>query len=815
MIRPIAACALSAGIVAAILATGCGNQNEGSNPNGSGATTNPDGKLVLGDGTAAGMHYVGMAQCEECHATESEAWRGSHHDQAMAAATVETVLGNFDEQSLAHFGSTARFFQRDSKYIVQTEGADGTLQDFEVSWVFGVDPLQQYLVDFGDGRKQVLPFCWDSRPAAAGGQRWFHISPNEAIPAGDLLHWTKSAQTWNYMCAECHSTALTRGYDADADTFTTTYQEVNVACEACHGPGSSHVNWANSDAAKNLNAANGVDSAATSDGAQNGQIDAAAMGLRPLVDHDQAIWGLDAETLKPKRTPPRSNHAQVNTCAPCHSRRSPLTDGHTPGDEFLDDYLPSLLDPLLYHADGQIQDEVYVWGSFVQSKMHHAGVTCSDCHDSHSLQLKYEGDNLCVRCHAGPDYSAENHHQHPDTRCVDCHMPETTYMVVDPRRDHSMRVPRPDLTVAIGTPNACTHCHDDKSAQWAADAIVNSAGAINNSADHYATALHKGRVGSPGAQQALMDTIADVNQPAIARATALSLYSQQGYPGLEFLLASTPEEGGIPPLLHPDPLLRLGAAQACAGLPPELRMRVAVSLLLDDVRSIRHEAVRQILPFSVQIPSDSEVRQIFDDELKSYQQSLATTLDRPGTRLNRGLMYMDLQQLDQAEAEYRAALDLEPHYVPAAINLADLLRGLERDEEGEAVLKATLELEPGNADLLHSLGLFMIRQGNKEDAVLSLRQAVDAAPRNARYALVLGVAYESFDHKEQARAAYSQGLMSTPWDPELLLAMFRLNQDNGDVEEARDYADRFLRARPDHELAEQLRQILTTPDRSK
>ncbi len=807
MRRAFLACALSGGAVVAVLLPGCGQSQNDSDATGS--DKNAYSAEAGGSGAA---HYVGGQKCAECHDTEWKLWQGSHHDQAMAAASADTVLGDFQDRELEHFGTTTRFFQRDNAYWVSTAGADGTVQDFQVSWVFGVEPLQQYLVDFDDGRKQVLPYCWDSRPADQGGQRWFHIHPNEEVPPSDLLHWTKSSQNWNFMCAECHSTGLTRGYHEESDTFDTQWHEIDVSCESCHGPGSTHLAWADAHAQDGDIAA------------QDGQsVSAEEMGLKPLVNHDGAIWEIDSGSGKPKRNPPLEAHREVNTCAPCHSRRSPLSDGHEPGAEFLDDYMPSLLEPLLYHADGQILDEVYVWGSFVQSKMHHAGVSCSDCHNAHSLKLKFEGDNLCLQCHPSETFASKKHHGHDPfaggnsfVSCVDCHMPETTYMVNDPRRDHSMRVPRPDLSVAIGTPNACNGCHDDQTGQWAVEAVEewatgrNEAGEKLSSANaelwptHYATALHKGRVGAPGAQQALRDVAGDASQPAIARASALIEYSQRGYPGLEYVVATMPDETQTPPLLDPDPLLRLGAAQAAAGLAPELRVRIAVSLLLDPVRAIRHEAVRQILPFSDQMPKDGEVYDLFQKELASYQRTLEATLDRPGTRLNRGLMYMDLGQTEQAEAEYRAALKLEPHYVPAAINLADLMRDQQRDEEGEKTLRRTLEKEPGNADLLHSLGLLLVRSDRTDEAVKQLQAAATAAPANARYALVLGVAHESYEQPEKARAAYTRGLMSSPWDPELLLAMFRLCEQDGDLEAAKSYARRFLQARPDHQLGADL-----------
>ncbi|HEY3186987.1 MAG TPA: cytochrome c3 family protein, partial [Solirubrobacteraceae bacterium] len=374
----------------------------------------------------------------------------------MAAATEASVRGDFDGTEFARDGVMSRFLRRDGKFVVQTDGADGKITDFPVAYTFGVAPLQQYLIEQPGGRLQGLTIAWDTER-----RRWFHLYPDEKTPPGDVLHWTGRYQGWNAMCASCHSTNLEKHYDARADRYATTWSEINVSCQSCHGPGERHAA-------------------------------AARPGGDGLVD------------VKPR---------EIEVCAPCHARRAELRAAPVPGEPLYDDYLPALLTTDLYHADGQQLGEVYEYGSYRQSRMYQAGVRCTDCHDPHRLTLVADGNALCVRCHQGaPDtqrfpglraksYDSPEHHFHaagsPGALCVNCHMPARTYMVIDARRDHSIRIPRPDLTVKIGTPNACSGCHSDRTPAWATDAIARRYGP--DRAPHYGEALAAGRAGRPGA----------------------------------------------------------------------------------------------------------------------------------------------------------------------------------------------------------------------------------------------------------------------------------------------------------------------------
>ncbi|MEN8160455.1 MAG: multiheme c-type cytochrome, partial [Myxococcota bacterium] len=422
----------------------------------------------------------------------------------MQEATPENVLGAFDGRRLDHFGQVWTFFERDGRFLVNTAGPDGAPADFEIAYTFGVAPLQQYLVRLPGGRLQALGTAWDARPAAAGGQRWFHLHPDEPIPADDVLHWTKLSQRWNAQCAECHSTALRKGFDATEDAYDTSFAELDVACEACHGPGSRHV--------------------AKAEGPGDDRASGLVVAFEPWRPDR---WRFEDEQPIARRTRPLASHVELDTCAPCHARRSTLREGRLPGEPLLDSHRPALLQPGLYEADGQMRDEVYVWGSFLQSRMHAAGVTCSDCHDAHSLALRAEGNALCGQCHQPAAYDREAHHHHAPRSagadCVACHMPARTYMVIDERRDHSFRVPRPDLSVSLGTPNACTDCHGERPARWAADAVAAWFPDGRTGTPHYGEAFDAGRRRAPGATQALAGVARDARQPVLVRATVLSL----------------------------------------------------------------------------------------------------------------------------------------------------------------------------------------------------------------------------------------------------------------------------------------------------
>jgi predicted CXXCH cytochrome family protein len=629
----------------------------------------------------------------------------------MQDAGEDTVLGDFDAARFAHFGRVTTFSRRDGRFVVTTEGADGALHDYEVAYTFGVEPLQQLLVELPGGRLQALGIAWDSRPTAAGGQRWFHLHPGESVGPDDVLHWTKPSQNWNGQCAECHSTNLRKGYDPGRDAWTTTWSELDVACEACHGPGGAHVAWAE---------------AAAAGGPTPAGDPALAVRLRRPRAGD---WSFEPGAAIARRAAPRTDAAELETCAPCHARRSTLREGRLPGEPLLDTHRPALLEPDLYEADGQPRDEVYEYGSFLQSPMHAAGVACSDCHDPHSLRLRAEGNAVCAQCHRPGAFDTPAHHHHAPAstgaRCAACHMPARTYMVVDVRHDHSFRVPRPDLSVALGTPNACTDCHASRDARWAADAVARWFPAGRGGSPHYAQALHAGRRSEPGAEPALVALAGDATQPPIVRASALALLLPRSRAGADAVSAA---------LADPDPLVRLGALEAAASLEPGARLRAAAPLLRDPLRAVRIAAGRTLaeVPPELWHPAD---RSALAEALAEYRAAQGVYAERPEAHVNLGALHATFGEADAARREYETALRLAPWFAPGYVNLADLERAAGRDAEAEALLRRALEIAPDLAETHHALGLTLVRLGRHAEALPELARAAALAPHAPRYAL--------------------------------------------------------------------------------
>lgn len=683
--------------------------------------------------------FVGTDACARCHATEATAWRDSHHARAMQEARDDTVLGTA-EATVTEGGVETRLSRRDGEHFVHATGPDGVSRDYEALYTFGVDPLQQLLLPLDRGRLQATTIAWDARPAAVGGQRWFALHGDEHLAPDDVLHWTGPAQRWNSMCAECHSTNVRKGYRLEEDRYDTTWSEVSVGCEACHGPGSRHVAWA--DATARGEAARAEDRA-----------------LPVTLARDGATWTFTGDAPIAQRSTARRSHAEIDACGACHARRSVIADPYEYGRPLLDTHRPALLEAGLYTDDGQIQDEVYEWGSFLQSRMHAAGVTCSDCHDPHSGALRAEGNGVCAQCHQPAVFDAPAHHRHAAggeaARCVSCHMPTRLYMVVDARHDHSLRVPRPDLSVQLGTPNACNACHADRSPQWAADAVVRWYGEERRREPHFGEALHAARTGAVGSEAALAAIAGDATQPAIARATALREIAPWLGPDSLPLLERSVRDA--------DPLVRLGATEAAQGVPPEQRVALLAPLLRDPVRAVRIEAAHALteVPADALSPGD---RSAHADALAEWRAAQAANADRPDAHVNLGALHARFGDRAAARAEYETALRIGPWFVPAYLNLADLLREESRDDAAEPLLRRAIEIAPDSADAHHALGLLLVRRRNLPGAIDALERATELAPADGRYAYVYGVALHSAGETARAIAFLERHAERRPGD---------------------------------------------------
>jgi predicted CXXCH cytochrome family protein len=648
--------------------------------------------------------FIGSATCAGCHEDQARAWRDSDHARAMSPATDSAVRGDFGLRVLVSYGDSVRFDHAGGQPTVTLAGADGRRAAFLVAYTFGSDPLQQYLVEFPRGRYQALPFAWDTRPTEAGGGRWIHMYPTEPIRAGDDLFWTGPAQNWNTMCAECHSTDLRKNYVAAADSFATSWAEINVACEACHGPGSLHASGPRR-----------------------------SLGVQ-LDERAGTSWSWDSVRARPRRSrPPPLFRAEVETCGRCHARRAQVWGDYVAGRPLLDTHRPSLLEPGLYFADGQMDGEVYEYGSFLQSRMFRAGVTCSDCHDPHSGGLRATGNAVCTGCHVATRYDGQLHHHHsPEAAsCVDCHMAPRTYMVVDVRRDHSMRVPRPEVAGRVGAPDACSTCHTDRGPSWAAVAIARWYGAGRSGGPQFAEAFALQRRGQPSAEEALADVIADSATASWVRASALA--------ALGAVLTARGLDAVAPWLDDPDPLVRFGALAALEGVPPASRVALVAPRLEDSVRVLRMDAAALLAPAPRERLSADE-RRAFERAIAEYRTSQAFNAEQPWAHVNLGLLAADLGDAAGAETAYRAALRADSGFIPAYVNLADLYRALGRDEEGEPLLRRAIAIAPTAAPAHYALGLLLVRRGRKGEALDALRRAAALAPDDPRFAVALRAA---------------------------------------------------------------------------
>ncbi len=717
----------------------------------------------------ARAEHVGGSVCAECHAQEYRSWVGSHHDLAMQPATPDTVLGDFDDATFRYAGTTTTFHREGDEFRVRTDGADGALADFKVAYTFGFEPLQQYLIETDGGRLQAFTICWDSRPSADGGQRWFHLSPEEEIGSDNPLHWTGLYQNWNQSCAECHSTGLRKNFDASTRSYATAFDEIDVSCEACHGPGSEHVRLARADRVT---------------GSEGLQV--------RLKDVDGGEWLL-ARTGEPtaKRSVPRTSRAQIETCARCHSRRGPLTGEYRHGEPLGQTHRLSLLDEGLYHDDGQILDEVYVHGSFLQSRMYAEGVTCTDCHDPHTARLQLAGNATCVRCHTASVFDTAEHHFHDPAaaggQCVACHMASRDYMVVDPRRDHSFRIPRPDRTLTIGTPSACTGCHAELGAERLADAAERWWGDLSDGRPDWAEALWAARNWQADGAERLVRAFRDREAPAIARATVVE--------------AMAPYLGVIPPqvveetLRDSEPLVRRSALGLLQRVPFPYRWELGSPLLSDPLREVRQEAARLLAHAPVEIvPADR--RAVLDDAVVEYLASEAFNGDRAEAHVNLGNYRLDRGDAAGAEREYRAAIATGQGFIAAYLNLADLYRATGRESDGEQALHQALAIAPDDAGVQHALGLHQVRQRRYDAGLESLRKGMELAPRIPRYRFVYAVALNDLGRGDEARQLLLAGHEAMPASAEILRGLTFLANAAGDLEGARDWARKLVAAAP-------------------
>jgi tetratricopeptide (TPR) repeat protein len=700
---------------------------------------------------AIDANYVGDKSCKNCHQEAYKDWKGSHHDLAMQIANENTVLGDFNGTDFtSKAGVISTFFKDGKKFMVRTDGPDGKLHDYEISYTFGLYPLQQYMVKFPKGKIQVLDIAWDSRSKEEGGQGWYHLHPHEEIKSDDVLHWTGPNLNWNFMCADCHSTNLKKNYNPSTKTFNTTYDVINVSCESCHAPASKHLKWAEGD----------------------------KKGENGFAFH------LKSSSYNHKTRQGDLEHKEVQMCAKCHSRRAAIDDEYTPGDDFFDHFENATLSEALYFPDGKIKDEVYVYNSFKQSKMYEAGVTCSDCHNPHSLKRKAVGEQVCYQCHTPKKYTASSHHKHKvgskGSDCITCHMPSRVYMGVDERNDHSFRLPRPDLSVNTDIPNACINCHKDKDASWATMSMQKWYGSVPVGKQNFSHALAALRKNDKQSQKFLYEVLMS-DAPDLVKATTVSYLgnypSQQSYTTI------------IQMLTHKDVETRLNALRTLENFPAKYRIGKTFEMLKDKRKIVRTEAARQLSTLP-QGDLDLQRRSLLNKVLQEFEETLLFNADRPESQNALAKLYMDQRKYLKAEQAYEEALRIQPMFLPSYINYAHYFQSKGDEKKAYELLQRGLTKVSDNADLHHALGLWHIRQKEQSKGLQSLQKAAKLDKDNARYQYVYAVALSETDIPEAIKILESS-LAKHTGDLQTLYGLVYYQQKLGNVKAVEYYQNRI------------------------
>ncbi len=680
--------------------------------------------------------FVGSSQCKSCHLEIFRKWESSHHFRSMQIATDQTVLGNFDDQTFVAHDITHKLFRRNNDYFINTLDSEATYQDFKILHTFGFFPLQQYLVEIGDGKLQALNVAWDSRPKERGGQRWFHLHPDEDINPEHPFYWSNHLANWNSRCADCHSTNLDKNFDSASASYSSTFSEVNVSCEACHGPAGEHMNWI-----------------------ENGQL--------------ATNTGFNAQKIPPVSWIHHSGDAiarpkglvtgrELNMCGSCHSRRVQIKEA-MPLASFHDHYAIETLGRDLYFADGQIKDEVFVLGSFLQSKMHRAGVTCSNCHDPHSSRIKIEGNGLCSQCHAPKVFDTPSHHRHPinseGAACVNCHMPARTYMRIDDRRDHSFLVPNPLIAQATDSPDICLGCHQDRTTAWSTSMFRKWG--VNSEPEHWAVSHFQARRVNVKSLDDLVMYATDNGIADIVRATLVgNLASFNTSQAMKAAVRSLSDEAA---------LVRRAAVEALRGSPQEVRWRLLSPMLRDESKAVRIDVVRSLVPL---IPELSQRRreEMFP-YLEEYREFLKLHENTPGGLIERASFELSLENRAAALTNYLQALNIDPNHVPTLVNLADFYRASGLEDRAKFTLSRALKVAPDSAAVNHSYGLFLVRQQRYTEALNYLEQGARLLNSQPRYAYIYAVALDSMGNTETSIDFLYEAIETWPNQFDLLVTL--------------------------------------------
>lgn len=679
-----------------------------------------------------------IKDCKQCHKKQFENWYISDHFKAMAKADNKSVLGNFNNQTISFHNIRNRLFIKNKQYFINTLNENKKYQDYKISYTFGHYPLQQYLIETKKGHLQALNIAWDSREKSEGGQRWFHLQ-KEINGTKDIFFWTRHFQNANSRCIQCHTTNYSKNYNRETKTYNSSWSDINISCEACHIDVKKHLSLAKKNKFSNF------------------QKDSLSHTVK------KATWIFKKDKNSAIIANPNFNILQnqkniINICGTCHSRRENISKFKT-NEDFYDNFKLKMLEKNLYEIDGQILDEVFVLGSFLQSKMYKKGVSCTNCHEPHSQKLYFEGNNLCLQCHKKNIFDVKTHHNHKKnsigSKCINCHMPQKKYMGVDFRADHSFSIPRPDLSILYNTSNACTNCHKNKSNLWAKKSLKNFLKKQNKNLSNKKDTYTKINKMLQNNNFSALNYFLTEEINSLAKIQIATLYEQ-----LKKFPINNTYNILSKDLKNKNILIKLSAISALEYAPPKIKISLLFPLKDDKNLSVRNK-ITQVLSSSFDF-MNKEQKQIFKKLTKELIKTLEYNSDSPIYLTNLANLYINLKNFNQAKKLLKEALEIEANYLPANLNLADIYRIQGLEKKVFNTLKKTLTFAKDYSIVYYSIALHYLRINKVSQAIKYLKISISKKDANALNFYVYALALLKNNQIEKAKEILTKSLEKWP-----------------------------------------------------
>ncbi|MCS6883819.1 MAG: cytochrome c3 family protein [Acidobacteriota bacterium] len=400
------------------------------------------------------VDYVRSATCVRCHPVHQESWKRTFHRTMTQVANSKSVRGDFNNASFTYDGVTSRFLRDGDDFFIETIDEQGRMTRYRVERTVGSRRFQQYLTKVGD-RFIRLPLAWNIEE-----KRWFHLNGGFLDPDGS--DFNKHRALWDANCIFCHNVKAAPGYDWQKQTFSSKVAELGIACEACHGPGKEHIEY----------------------------------NRNPLRRYFLYYSNRDDPTIINPAKLPRERSIQV--CGHCHGQRTPNPlerirellskgDPYTAGSDlnkyttpiWIHSKLAGVDLSLRFWKDGTPRLSAYEYQGILQSKGHEkSNLTCISCHNMHGgdphgmIDEQMRGQQGCLQCHKEIAKDIRTHTRHnpqgAGSDCYSCHMPKMTYGLLTIHPTHRIHSPDPSRAWKYQMPDACTICHTNKTAVWAA-----------------------------------------------------------------------------------------------------------------------------------------------------------------------------------------------------------------------------------------------------------------------------------------------------------------------------------------------------------